>query len=81
MKRFVPFLASIIPGVAVAQPVLDQNVFPVTRSVFAYHDVNYQPASKPGIAVKWDYSMVPTGTIVPYAWVTTDIAPGAGAFP
>lgn len=64
-----------------AQPTLDQNVFPTTGSLFGYHDVPFQPAGKPGMAMKWDYSTLPVGALVKYGWTTTDIAPGAGAFP
>ena len=32
------------------------------------------------MGLKWDYSALPMGTIVPYEWTTTAIAPGAGAF-
>lgn len=65
----------------VAQPALDDNIMPTTGSVFGYHDVPYLKAGPPGEAVRWDYSNLPTGTLVPYTWSTTDIAPGAGAFP
>lgn len=73
-----PLLAS---GAAVAQPTLDRNMMPTTGTVFGYHDVPFLGADKAGPTQKWDFSALPTGTIVPYEWTTTAIAPGAGAFP
>ena len=61
--------------------MLDQRVLPATGTIFGYHDIPYFAAGKSGIAMKWDYGNLPTGSIVPYEWVTTDMAPGAGAFP
>lgn len=81
MERRAVFGACMLPLLVGAQPVLDRQVFPVTGSIFGYHDVPFQASGRPGIALKWDYSTLPTGTIVPYEWTTTDIAPGAGAFP
>lgn len=34
-----------------------------------------------GENAKWDLSGLPNGSLVAYRWTTTDIAPGAGAFP
>ncbi len=81
MKTPIILGAILLPIWAAAQPTLDQHVFPTTGTVFGYHDIQFQAAGKPGIAQKWDYSGLPSGTIVPYAWTTTGIAPGAGAFP
>lgn len=81
MKRAILFNLVLASQWCAAQPVLDQQVFPRTGSVFGYHDVPYQAAGKAGVGLKWDYTALPTGTIVPYEWTTTDIAPGAGAFP
>ncbi|MCB0769189.1 MAG: hypothetical protein KDC00_02145 [Flavobacteriales bacterium] len=64
-----------------AQPVLGDGVFPSTGSVYGYHDVQYMKPGVSGEGVRWDFSSLPSGTIVPYIWSTTDIAPGAGAFP
>lgn len=81
MKTPILLGAIAFPLLVAAQPMLDQRVFPVTGTVFGYHDVPYMPVGRSGIAMKWDYSGLPNGAIVPYEWVTTDIAPGAGAFP
>ena len=64
-----------------AQPVLDGSVFPESGSVYGYHDTPYVPAGRPGIGLRWDFSSLPTGSVVPYIWTTTGNAPGAGAFP
>jgi hypothetical protein len=81
MKKGLWIAGLIIQIAASGQPVLGDKVYPVAGTVYGYHDVPYLPAGKPGIGVRWDMSMLPTGTIVPYSWTTTDIAPGAGAFP
>ncbi|MEZ4740048.1 MAG: hypothetical protein R2818_12005 [Flavobacteriales bacterium] len=66
---------------SIAQPALDVGIFPSTGSVFGYHDVPYMKPGVSGEGVRWDVSSLPPGTIVPHVWSTTDIAPGAGAFP
>ncbi|MBK8500070.1 MAG: hypothetical protein IPL52_14920 [Flavobacteriales bacterium] len=81
MLRYSSLWMALVALSTTAQPTLDQHVFPTAGTVYGYHDVAYRAASKPGIAQKWDYSTLPTGTIVPYQWTTTSIAPGAGAFP
>ncbi|MCC6939167.1 MAG: hypothetical protein IT226_13185 [Flavobacteriales bacterium] len=81
MIRSITLCALVVSLSASAQPTLDQRAIPVTGSIFGYHDIPFLPAGRPGIAMKWDLSALPYGTIVPYQWTTTDIAPGAGAFP
>lgn len=66
---------------ASAQPTLYKGVFPVMGSLFGYHDVPFQAAGKPGSGLKWDYSALPAGSVVPYHWTSINISPGAGAFP
>lgn len=80
MRVFAPLLM-LVAGGSAAQPTLDKLGFLSFAPVYGYHDVPYQPAGKPGAGVKWDFSALPQGAIVPYRWTTTDIAPGAGAFP
>ncbi|HQW04708.1 MAG: hypothetical protein IPH05_01320 [Flavobacteriales bacterium] len=63
------------------QPTLDTGVLPETGSIYGYHDIPFLKAGPAGAGVRWDFSSLPTGTLVPYTWSTTDIAPGAGAFP
>jgi len=70
-----------VVGSVCAQPVLDANVQPVTGTVFGYHDVPYVRPGPTGEALQWDLSDLPSGTIVPYTWASTEIAPRAGAFP
>jgi len=81
MKRTLLFGALLTSGSAAAQPVLDHHMIPTTGTVFGYHDIPFLGAGKTGTAQKWDFSALPTGTIVPYEWTTTAISPGAGAFP
>lgn len=81
MKAPIILGVILFPLSVAGQPVLDRHVFPVTGTIFGYHDVPYQPAGNSGMGLKWDYSALPMGTIVPYEWTTTAIAPGAGAFP
>jgi hypothetical protein len=81
MERIAYLAVLLLPLSLAAQPVLDDQVFPVTGTVYGYHDVPFQTPGRPGSGLKWDYSALPTGAIVPYEWTTTDIAPGAGAFP
>lgn len=81
MKRTALFVGWLACQCALAQPVLDRSMMPATGTVFGYHDVPFLGAGKVGAAQKWDFSALPTGTIVPYEWTTTAIAPGAGAFP
>ncbi|MBK9176274.1 MAG: hypothetical protein IPM46_08040 [Flavobacteriales bacterium] len=71
----------LITAVAHAQPTLDRQVFPSAATVYGYHDTPYMAAGRAGMGMKWDYSSLPLGALVPYQWTTTDIAPGAGAFP
>jgi hypothetical protein len=71
----------LLAHAGLAQPVLGDGIFPSTGSVFGYHDVPYMKPGVSGEGVRWDFSSLPSGTIVPYIWSTTDIAPGAGAFP
>ena len=64
-----------------AQPVLGEHAFPEVGSVFGYHDVPYFAAGRGGDGIMWDFSDLPDGALVPYRWTSTDIAPGADAFP
>jgi len=68
-------------GSVCAQPTLDANSLPVTGTVFGYHDVPYLKPGTTGEGMRWDFTGLPAGTIVPYTWASTEIAPGAGAFP
>ena len=81
MRKVLPLFLAFVATTSDAQPVLDSGVFPATGSVFGYHDVPYMKPGISGEGVRWDFSSLPPGTIVPYVWSTTDIAPGAGAFP
>lgn len=81
MKTGFLLILALSVSVVNAQPTLDRGVFPTTGSIFGYHDVTYMKPGSSGGGVRWDFSMLPTGTIVPYTWSTTDVAPGAGAFP
>lgn len=66
---------------AAAQPTLADQAVPVTGTTYGYHDTPFMAAGRGGMGVKWDFSSLPPGALVPYRWVSTDIAPGAGAFP
>lgn len=82
MKRVHPFVLLVLAhAAALAQPTIDRLGLDQYASVYGYHDVPFMPVGKGGVGVKWDYSGLPKGAIVPYRWTTTDIAPGAGAFP
>lgn len=65
----------------IAQPTLSDGALPLVGTVYGYHDVPYLKPGNAGEGLRWDFSNLPTGTIIPYDWTTTDIAPGAGAFP
>ena len=71
----------LVAASALAQPTLSHEALPVTGTVYGYHDVPYLKPGNPGEGLRWDFSSLPIGTIIPYVWATTDIAPGAGAFP
>lgn len=75
------FVCILFSAWATAQPVLSKGTLPVAGTVYGYHDVPYLPPGGPGEGLRWDYTALPAGTLVPYAWATTDVAPGAGAFP
>ncbi|MBK8615263.1 MAG: hypothetical protein IPN85_17775 [Flavobacteriales bacterium] len=64
-----------------AQALLNRNALPATGSVYGYHDTPYLSPGRAGDGLQWDFADLPSGTLIPYAWTTTDIAPGAGAFP
>lgn len=64
-----------------AQPTLRSDLVAAQGTVFGYHDVPFMAPGKPGTGLKWDYSGLPTGGIVPYHWSNINVAPGAGAFP
>ncbi|HMC97782.1 MAG TPA: hypothetical protein VKG92_09020, partial [Flavobacteriales bacterium] len=80
MRSFTPVLFFAAVRLA-AQPTLGDAVFPQTGATYGYHDTPYLAAGRPGEGLRWDFSNLPAGTLVPYSWTTTDIAPGAGAFP
>lgn len=65
----------------IAQPVLSDDDLPVAGTMYAYHDVPYLKPGPPGEGMRWDYTALPAGTLMPYQWTTSDVAPGAGAFP
>ena len=81
MMRYAMLAVICLTVRLAAQPNLGDAVFPQTGGVFGYHDTPYMQAGRPGEGVKWDFSGLPNGGLVPYTWTTTDIAPGAGAFP
>lgn len=79
--RSISIISCVWIASAIAQPVLSDDDMPTAGTVYAYHDVAYLKPGPPGEGVRWDYTALPTGTIVPYQWTTSDVAPGAGAFP
>lgn len=81
MVRCLVSCVLLIATAVHAQPTLDRRVFPSAGTVYGYHDTPYMAAGKAGMGMKWDYGSLPFGAVVPYQWTTTDIAPGAGAFP
>lgn len=81
MRTLITAIALLLQCALLAQPSIDRLGFATYAPVYGYHDVPYLPAGKPGSGMKWDFSALPQGAIVPYRWTTTDIAPGAGAFP
>lgn len=81
MRATLLISAALTGFLTCAQSTLDRGVFPSTSTVWGYHDVPYIKAGPPIAGSKWDFSSLPNGTLVPYRWTTTDIAPGAGAFP
>ena len=81
MRTLITAIALLLQFTLLAQPSIDRLGFATYAPVYGYHDVPYLPAGKPGSGMKWDFSALPQGAIVPYRWTTTDIAPGAGAFP
>lgn len=66
---------------AYAQPVLSDDDLPVAGTMYVYHDVPYVKAGPGGGSMRWDQTALPVGTLLPYQWTTSDVAPGAGAFP
>lgn len=64
-----------------AQPVLSDDDLPVAGTMYVYHDVPYVKAGPAGGSMRWDQTALPAGTLLPYQWTTSDVAPGAGAFP
>lgn len=64
-----------------AQPVLGDDELPVAGTVYGYHDVPYTKPTAGGEGLRWDQSALPAGALMPYQWTTSDVAPGAGAFP
>lgn len=66
---------------ASAQPTIKKDLLPAQGNVFGYHDVPYVRPGKAGNDLKWDFSGLTSGGIVPYHWGNTSVAPGAGAFP
>jgi hypothetical protein len=81
MKRSIALSGILLPVVVLAQPVLDHRVFPTTGTAFDYHDAPFLQVGKGGMGMQWDYRALPDGGVVRYEWTTTNIEPGAGAFP
>lgn len=82
-REHLPFLlAAVVLCVdASAQPTIKRQPLPDQGTVFGYHDVPYTPPGKAGNGLKWDFSGLSSGGIVPYHWGNIGVAPGAGAFP
>jgi len=65
-----------------AQPVIGEHAVATAGTVYGYHDMPWVKVPlQGGENAKWDLSGLPNGSLVAYRWTTTDIAPGAGAFP
>ena len=82
MMRLVIILHLLsFAAAAGAQPVLSDDDLPVAGTMYVYHDVPYMKAGPAGASMRWDQTALPAGTLLPYQWTTSDVAPGAGAFP
>lgn len=81
VRSIQPFVLWLLAVPSLAQPVLSDDELPVAGTMYAYHDVPYIKPGPPGEGLRWDYTALPVGALLPYQWTTSDVAPGAGAFP
>ncbi len=81
MKRSLLLVGIALCLGAAAQPTIHKNLLPAMGTIYGYHDVPFQAPGRPGTGLKWDFSGAPDGAVVPYYWTSTNMAPGAGAFP
>lgn len=80
IRTLLPCCFLVVLGVN-AQPVLRTDKLPAAGTVYAYHDVPYLKPLPPQANMRWDYTALPSGAMMPYQWSTTLLSPGSGAFP
>lgn len=64
-----------------AQPVLRTDKLPASGTVYSYHDVLYLKPLPPQANMRWDYTALPSGAVIPYQWSTALLSSGSGSFP
>lgn len=81
MLRPLLFATTSWPLLLSAQAVLNRHALPQAGTRYGYHEVDFRPSGRAGDGQTWDLSAMPDGDLVPYAWSTSELRPGAGVFP